>query len=328
MSLDRDYSTELAIGLQAVAEAMPIARQVQAELAVHRPLTKSDQSPVTTADFAVQALVCQVLKTAYPYIPIVAEETATMLRQAEHAASLGLVLDYTRRRRPDWDAAALMHWIDAGRDIPGELFWTLDPVDGTKGFLRGEHYALALALIAGGRVVLGVLGCPNLDQELGGAIFTARRGNGAEIRHLATGVASPVHVARARQPDEWRMVQSYESSHSNGDVQHCIARELGITHPVVPMDGQAKYGLVARGVAELYLRIPRRRDSSYREKIWDHAAGSIVVEEAGGWVGDMWGKALDFSGGSTLASNQGIVAVVPEWRERVLACVASQMAIP
>jgi 3'(2'), 5'-bisphosphate nucleotidase len=60
-----------------------------------------------------------------------------------------------RRHRP----AAL----DAGRhDGAAERYWVMDPVDGTKGFLRGDQYAVALALVERGEVVLGVLGCPNL----------------------------------------------------------------------------------------------------------------------------------------------------------------------
>ena len=75
-----------------------------------------------------------------------------------------------------------------------DRFWTLDPIDGTKGFLRGEQYAVALALIVGGEVVVAALACPNLEvraavgggnedrqssQDPAGAIFTAVKGEGA-----------------------------------------------------------------------------------------------------------------------------------------------------
>ena len=55
--------------------------------------------------------------------------------------------------------------IDHGNGEPADLFWTLDPIDGTKGFLRGDQYAVALALIKEGKPVLGVLGCPNLPFD-------------------------------------------------------------------------------------------------------------------------------------------------------------------
>ena len=64
--------------------------------------------------------------------------------------------------------------------------WTLDPIDGTKGFLRGEQYAVCLALIVDARVQLGVIGCPNLLVDASkpdgprGCLFVATRGQGAE----------------------------------------------------------------------------------------------------------------------------------------------------
>jgi 3'(2'), 5'-bisphosphate nucleotidase len=71
------------------------------------------------------------------------------------------------------------------------------------------------------------------------------------------------------------------------------------------MDSQAKYGIVARGDAEIYLRMPTRAD--YREKIWDHAAGALIVEEAGGTVTDILGRPLDFHQGRELSGNRGVV---------------------
>jgi 3'(2'), 5'-bisphosphate nucleotidase len=72
------------------------------------------------------------------------------------------------------------------------------------------------------------------------------------------------------------------------------------------MDSQAKYGSIARGAGDLYLRLPVSK--SYQEKIWDHAAGVVLVQEAGGEVADAWGKPLDFGIGRTLRDNKGVVA--------------------
>jgi 3'-phosphoadenosine 5'-phosphosulfate (PAPS) 3'-phosphatase len=71
------------------------------------------------------------------------------------------------------------------------------------------------------------------------------------------------------------------------------------------MDSQGKYAVVARGEAEIYLRLPTRGD--YREKIWDHAAGALIVAEAGGIVTDIHGRALEFHHGRELAANRGVV---------------------
>ena len=72
------------------------------------------------------------------------------------------------------------------------------------------------------------------------------------------------------------------------------------------MDSQAKYAAVATGMADAYLRLPTRKD--YQEKIWDHAAGAFVLEQAGGKISDVFGKELDFSQGRTLKNNRGVIA--------------------
>ena len=69
-----------------------------------------------------------------------------------------------------------------------------------------------------------------------------------------------------------------------------IVSRLGLKLAAQKLDGQVKYGIVASGDADLYLRIPNPRTPLYREKIWDHAAGLLLVEEAGGMVTDVDGK--------------------------------------
>jgi 3'(2'), 5'-bisphosphate nucleotidase len=202
-------------------------------------------------------------------------------------------------------------------------FWTLDPIDGTKGFLRNEQYAVALALIENGRVVLGVLGCPNLPTGDGdtGVLVVAVRGQGALALPLWDEAAAgkPIAVGDESDPVAARFCESVESGHSDQSASAQIAQSLGITAEPIRMDSQAKYAALARGDASIYLRLPTRAD--YEEKIWDHAAGSIVVEEAGGQVTDITGKPLDFSRGGTLNANQGIVATNGAIHARVIEAV-------
>ena len=80
---------------------------------------------------------------------------------------------------------------------------------------------------------------------------------------------------------------------------------LGINTTPLRMDSQAKYAVVARGEADIYLRLPTRAD--YREKIWDHAAGALIVAEAGGAVTDIHGRLLEFHHGRELIANRGVV---------------------
>jgi 3'(2'), 5'-bisphosphate nucleotidase len=82
------------------------------------------------------------------------------------------------------------------------------------------------------------------------------------------------------------------------------------------MDSQCKYAIVARGDAEMYLRLPTRSD--YREKIWDHAAGTLIVTEAGGQVSDITGMPLEFNHGPELIANRGVIVSNGLWHQRIL----------
>ena len=98
-----------------------------------------------------------------------------------------------------------------------------------------------------------------------------------------------------------RICESVESSHSaHKDVQRAV-EHLGIAAERKRLDSQAKYAVLARGDAEIYMRLPTRKD--YVERIWDHAAGALLLTEAGGKVTDCAGKELDFSHGKGLENN-------------------------
>ena len=144
-------------------------------------------------------------------------------------------------------------------------------------------------------------------------MLAARRGAGAWIRRLEPvgGVADDwrrLSTSALADPAAARLLRSVEAAHTDADGIGELARELGVAAAPVGMDSQAKYAVLAAGGGEALLRLlsPKRLD--YREKIWDQAAGSIIVEEAGGRVSDLDGKPLDFSLGRTLASNRGVLA--------------------
>jgi 3'(2'), 5'-bisphosphate nucleotidase len=84
------------------------------------------------------------------------------------------------------------------------------------------------------------------------------------------------------------------------------------------MDSQAKYAVLAAGEGDVLLRLISPSRPDYREKIWDQAAGSIVVTEAGGRISDLDGRSLDFSHGRTLATNRGIVATNGRLHDQIL----------
>jgi 3'(2'), 5'-bisphosphate nucleotidase len=274
-------------------------------------LEKGDRSPVTIADFGAQALVCRLLAASFPTDAIVAEEDSGDLQQ--HPEMLAQVTRYVQRYEPEATAETACRWIDAGNGSVSDRYWTLDPIDGTKGFLRNDQYAIALALVEQGQVKVAALACPalplSLDEPAGesGSLFVAVWGEGAAQSRLGRSDFRPIQVNREAGEAESRFVESVEAAHGHHDLQQAVARAAGINRPSLQMDSQAKYGAVARGDAALYLRLPSPKSPDYREKIWDHAAGALIVEEAGGRVTDMFGQPLDFGSGHKMARNRGVV---------------------
>jgi HAL2 family 3'(2'),5'-bisphosphate nucleotidase len=125
-------------------------------------------------------------------------------------------------------------------------------------------------------------------------------------------------VNELQDPSRAIFCESFESSHSSHEDAFKVAEQLGTKNPPLRMDSQSKYGVLARGDATIYLRLPTQ--DTYRETIWDHAAGSIIVQEAGGVVTDIQGKPLDFSAGRRLNS-LGVIASNGPFHHRIIKAV-------
>jgi 3'(2'), 5'-bisphosphate nucleotidase len=312
------HQTDLDFAAELVADACRLGQRVQADVAGGgRSVAKDDRSPVTIADLAIQAVIAHRLAARFPGDALLAEEESEII--IREPALADSVLELARHGvTEDLSIDDVVTALDHGRHASSERCWVLDPVDGTKGFLRGEQYAVALALVVNGRVEVGLLGCPNLPNDDGGigCIFAARRGTGATVRSLDHTAESPVTVDDVVDPAEAVFCESVEAAHAAHSDQAEIAARLGISRPSVRIDSQCKYAIVARGDASIYLRLPRKRE--YREKVWDHAAGSIIIEEAGGRVSDLAGAPLDFSEGRHLGRHHGIVATNGHIHDQVL----------
>ncbi|MFG0247785.1 MAG: 3'(2'),5'-bisphosphate nucleotidase [Phycisphaeraceae bacterium JB051] len=316
-----DLMSRKQVALAAVRQAAAVCKGVQEQLIRPETIEKKDKSPVTVADFASQAIVCSMLADAFPGDVVVGEEDAAELRQDDQAHVRQAVMDQVQAVSENCvDEETVLSWIDlGGAHADTEAYWTLDPIDGTKGFLRKEQYAVALALIENGQVVLGVLGCPNLN---GGELLVAIKGQGAQILPLWDSEeteGTPIKVSDITDTAAACFCESVESGHSDHSQSAQIAKLLEITKESVRLDSQAKYATIAKGDAQIYLRLPT--SDTYREKIWDHAAGKLVVEEAGGTVTDVTGKPLDFTQGRKLQENRGVIATCGPIHEKVVKVV-------
>ncbi len=329
-------SVERRVAVAAVRDASRACRAVREALRPEQAAAKPDRSPVTVADLASQAIISLALADALPDDAVMGEEDDKLLTAPWDSPIAVAVLDRVTALRPEVEAERIAWALRRCADEGGPVgrHWELDPVDGTKGFLRGGQYAVALGLVEDGEVVLGVLGCPNLPFEPAdpaggtGCVFVAElgggtwqlplddAGGGGEAGGRQVRVCDVIDAACAT----W--VESLEPGHADQAAAAAIAEILGASHDPVRMDSQAKYAVVARGDASIYLRMQR---GSYIENAWDHAAGSLIVAEAGGRVSDADGVALDFGTGRRLTRNRGIVAAPAAIHEQVIAAVARAM---
>jgi 3'(2'), 5'-bisphosphate nucleotidase len=303
--------------LAAVERAAYLARWIRQETVV--PVSKPDRTPLTIADLAVQAAISSALERDFPEHALLAEEDGTILHTDAGQAMAAPLLHYLEPWIPGLTLASLTRLLNRGTRTPAERTWALDPIDGTKGFLRdGGHYVVALALLTANRPVLGVLACPTLEADGAdgveqaaahhvprGCLLVAGRAAGAWIRPLDGGEFAPLRVSAVATMRPARVLVSMAGAHIDADRTGAFMRIADIDQPPRGVDSQAKHALIAGGNAELFFRIPA--DPLYREQVWDQAAGALIVEEAGGRVTDLAGKALDFGAGTRLLHNEGVL---------------------
>jgi 3'(2'), 5'-bisphosphate nucleotidase len=337
------FAAEKQVAVAAVRRACTLTSSVFNKLVTNETLVKGDKSPVTVGDFSAQAVVNTILGRAFPGDPIVGEEDATDLRldsgsalrqRIAELANETLTADLGIGEMAEWGLGPtqtqtveqLLDAIDRGTYDGGRIgrMWTLDPIDGTKGFLRGEQYAVCLSLIVDAQVQLSVIGCPNLPQDASkpdgprGCLFVAVRGQGAQQLTLSGSDPTPLKIPPFTYA-QLNTIESVEAAHSSRDINERVSQILDIYEPPIRMDSQAKYCALARGDGGVYLRMPT--GVGYKEKIWDHAPGSLLVQEAGGVISDSRGEPLDFGLGRTLGENYGVIAAGKNVYSRVLPAV-------
>lgn len=337
MSRHTDPGSLAAAAHRAVALASEVCRAVQRNIDDVRAIAKDDKSPVTVADFASQAVVVHALREALGDVVVVGEEGSAFLRDLAHRAHLHAALEAARVAWPDVKENTLLDAIDGGDAEPRRAgFWTLDPIDGTKGFLRGEQYAVSLAYISGGEPVAGALACPNLSlrfdhsfdtPDAKGSLYVAVRAEGVRQTTAQAHGPEPIELHRpSREQDApIRACESVESAHSDQSFSARVLDRAGGAGEPARLDSQCKYAVVARGQADAYLRMPTKK--GYVERIWDHGAGALVAAEAGCVVTDIDGAPLDFGCGKGLEKNRGVVCADAAIHSRLVRAIADLGAL-
>jgi 3'(2'), 5'-bisphosphate nucleotidase len=208
--------------------------------------TKDDNSPLTRADTAADKVIAEGLRALTPDVPILSEESASV--------------DYKERKE----------WVQ---------FWLVDPLDGTKEFIKKtDEFTVNIALIEQGVPSFGVVVAPALGVTYYG--FTG----GGSFKIDSSGNKKKIKVTTRDQAHKPRVVASV--SHK-GPILDTFLAQLG-DHEIVNMGSSLKFCLVAEGSADIYPRLSPTME-------WDTAAAQAVVECAGGDVVDLDGARLIYN---------------------------------
>ncbi|KAL9452627.1 hypothetical protein AB3S75_008422 [Citrus x aurantiifolia] len=329
------YHRELEAAVDVVERACRLCIDVKKSLfsAQGRVLDKNDQTPVTVADFGVQALVSLELSKLFPSIPLVAEEDSAILRSNNLVDSVAsAVADNATSGFGDEPLthSDVLEAIDrGGKDAvvfctKPATYWVLDPIDGTRGFLRGSEalYVVGLALVVEGEIVLGVMGCPNWledkpctsttsmqeyegNQAGSGIIMVSHVGCGTWTKKLSSIQDTKtldywtrcsvdrcclVHKASFCIPDSqtWESLPLSALFNAKNDADNIGDEEILLVPTCC--GSLCKYLMVATGRASVFILRARAQTII---KAWDHAVGIICVHEAGGKVTDWRGSPID-----------------------------------
>ena len=314
----------IAAASAAVREGCRATADLQAALGPDDRRTKGDRSPVTVADFVAQLVVMHRLQTELGEQPLMAEESAELLRRPDAGTLRRRVMAGAAPFIPSLTEDSMLELLDSGLTRETRAYWVLDPIDGTRGFLEGAQFCVALARIEAGEPILGLLGCPNLTlNDTPGVLFMATH-DGPTMFSSLSGDRAPRRLSdrsQERVPASVRLTSSASSSHCDPSLGPRILQGAALPQSEnIGLDSQVKYGLVAAGTADGYIRLPR--NESYIEKIWDHAAGTLIANRAGCQVTDFSGRPLRFDLGRHLSANRGLVVAPPALADRLLESIA------
>lgn len=301
-----EYKMELDVSIRAVQRAAFVIRSLQrilldpaAEHLIKGVLrstsyavsaNKTDKTPVTVADFAVQALVIDALSTAFPGDLFIAEEDSALVR-ADPAICEAVLMIMRAATGVVWTSEKLYAVLDRGSygtepasatTAPAsssatvkQRIWVLDPIDGTKGFMRGEHCCTGLGLLVDGVAQLSVLGCPNLnllrllqgssydDKDItyidppvslhgnqpqyptvfhphSGSLYFAVTNQGAFARSLSMplGAAFEVTTSAVADSSQAKLCESAEAMFGDREVAARTAEHLGVKNDYLRIDGK------------------------------------------------------------------------------------------
>lgn len=283
--------------------AVSAAKKSVAELIRYRnqyPLVpcwkKPDSSYVTPADYAVQYYLFKTLHQAFPNIPFIGEETL----EEKDSYKLPYILHLAQQLDPKATQQDLLIGLRSS-PFPSTLFWLVDPIDGTAGFIKNRFFAIAISLIYESQPILSIIACPTMLQNSFKVYFAAKE-HGAYLFDSDTGATSRLQAGKICTN------RFCEASLSARNQKHWATQNLSNHLPTNPsayrVDSQYKYALVAENSVDFFIRLPFSASKAYS---WDHAPGAFLVEEAGGIVSDLSGAALNYRNDTLTLQNHPVL---------------------
>ena len=229
---------------------------------------KKDSSPLTVADITSNKIITEALKKINPKIPILSEE--------------GSDIPFNIRSR----------W---------ETFWLIDPLDGTKEFIkRNGEFTVNIALIHKNKPIFGVIYAPAIEELYWGSnIFGSYKvDNFSSVQKM--------NVSK-KQPKKLRIVTS--RSHNSRELDNLLERLESVD--IVCKGSSLKFCLVANGDADLYPRLGPTSE-------WDTAAGDAIVRYAGGSICDISSKELIYNSKDSILNPKFLVSSSEELKDDII----------
>ena len=297
--LDRDERDRVEAALSLLERQAVGAARLQGSVA---ELRKLDESPVTVVDLLHQTQFQQLVRREFAGDALLCEEPRNLQeRHAVEAAELsravyGVEVEATFEELP----------------TTGRRVWVLDPIDGTKGFLAGRYFAIALAYFVDGVPSFAAMAVPGGNDALPLAIDRslafALAGRGAWARAVGPGALSTWRRLEGGEGGRQGPARVAVSLAHGGPLARRLRETAGIE--VVALDSQAKYLAVATGDIDAYLRTAR--DDGRGDVLWDHLPGGLVALEAGCTVRHFDGTPVEYAPRETISFRGGVAC----WRDR------------
>jgi len=304
-----EFSIELKYALNAVEKSTDFLNYLRNKSVDISPSYKLDKSPVTIADYGSQIIILNFITKKFPIDNFITEENLNIIIHNDQYYEV--INKLVKQTVPEIDIKKILSYENKNRTA--DRIWAIDPLDGTKGYIADRQYSVAIALIENQKVIVGVLACPKMYKLISkkyndrkGYVFFAEKGKGAFVKALSSKLIKKIKVNSKNKFAKILYAESFDNSHINISTHHKFSNILNINRPPLKVDGQIKYSLVAAGDISFYLRFPQ--PLNYKEYIWDHAAGQLIVEEAGGTVTDVLGNDFCYEKSIKLLKNTGIIA--------------------